>query len=390
MQEQELVERIRALVPMVAAHAAQAERERKPVDAVMQAIEDTGAYKFFVPKRYGGYEFSLTSFMEIGMLLGEGCLSTGWVVTFCMEHNWLLGLFNKQAQDDIFGRQPYIIAPGALAPKGTATPVDGGYRISGRWEWGTGVMHADWVMVGALTAGGDPEAPELCMYLIPRDQVKVLDTWHVAGMVGTGSNDIEVTDVVVPGHRRQNIADMRDGGSPGAELHGSATYRMPMMPVLGLTAAAPAVGAARKAVALFRERLSSRGVYGTQEKQAQRATAQARLANAQVAVENAETLLMHIAGQVMAWGEKGRSGRRCETEDRAHLRLQIATVVRQARDVVRAVVEASGAHAHFLDSPLQRSLRDLHTLSCHTVFDMDVGAELYGRLLLGFSPNAPV
>ena len=387
MREQELIERIRALVPMVAAHAAQAERERKPVDAVMQAIEDTGAYKFFVPKRYGGFEFSLESFMEIGMLLGEGCLSTGWVVTFCMEHNWLLGLFNEQAQDEIFGQQPYIIAPGALAPKGTATPVDGGYQISGRWEWGTGVMHADWVMVGALTANGDPEKPELCMYLIPRDQVNVIDTWHVAGMVGTGSNDIEVTDVVVPGHLRQNIADMRDGGSPGAALHGSATYRMPMMPVLGLTAAAPAVGAARKAVALFREWLSSRDVYGTQDKQSQRAMAQARLANAQVAVENAETLLVHIARQVMEWGE---SGRRCEVEQRAHLRLQIATVVRHARDVVRDVVEASGAHAHFLDSPLQRSLRDLHTLSCHTVFDMDVGAELYGRLLLGFAPNAPV
>ena len=387
MQEQELVARIRELVPMVEAHAAQAERERKPVDAVMQAIEDTGAYRFFVPKRYGGFEFSLKSFMEIGMLLGEGCLSTGWVVTFCMEHNWLLGLFNEQAQDEVFGNQPYIIAPGALAPKGTATPVDGGYRISGRWEWGTGVMHADWVMVGALTANGDPENPELCMYLIPRDKVSVLDTWHVAGMVGTGSNDIEVSDVTVPAHLRQNITDMRDGGSPGAALHGSATYRMPMMPVLGLTAAAPAVGAARRTVALFRERLSRRDVYGTQEKQSQRAMAQARLANAQIAVENAETLLLHIARQVMDWGE---SGQRCETEERAHLRLQIATVVRQARDVVRDVVESSGAHAHFLESPLQRSLRDLHTLSCHTVFDMDVGAELYGRLLLGLSPNAPV
>ncbi len=387
MLEQELVERIRALVPMLADHAAEAERQRKPVDSVMQAIEETGAYKFFVPKRYGGYEFGLDTFMEIGMLLGEGCLSTGWVTTFCMEHNWLLSLFNQRAQDEIFGRQPYIIAPGALAPKGTATPVDGGYLINGRWEWGTGVMHADWVMVGALTPTQDPDKPDLCMYLIPRDHVNVIDTWHVAGMVGTGSNDIEVKDVVVPAHLMQSIAGMRDGSSPGAEFHGTPTYRMPMMPVLGLTAAAPAVGAARKSVALFRERLSKRDVYGTVEKQSQRAMAQARLANAQIAAENAETLLLSIARTVMDWGE---SGQRCETEERAHLRLQIATVVRQARDVVRDVVEASGAHAHFLDSPLQRSLRDLHTLSCHTVFDMDVGAELYGRLMLGLSPNAPV
>ena len=387
MQEQELVERIRDLVPMLEAHAAQAKQERKPVDEVMKAIEATGCYKYFVPKRYGGYEFSLETFMDIGMLLGEGCLSTGWVTTFCMEHNWLLGLYNQQAQDDIFGKQSYIIAPGALAPKGTATPVDGGYRIKGRWEWGTGVMHADWVMVGALTPTDDPDKPDLCMYLIPRDQVNVIDTWHVAGMVGTGSNDIEVNDVVVPGHFKQSIAGMRDGNSAGAEFHDTPTYRMPMMPVLGLTAAAPAVGAARKSVALFKQRLTERNVYGTVDKQSQRAMGQARLAHAQVAAENAETLLKSIARRVTEWGE---SGERCEAEERAHLRLQIATVVRQARDVVRDVVEASGAHAHFLDSPLQRSLRDLHTLSCHTVFDMDVGAELYGRLMLGLPPNAPV
>jgi 3-hydroxy-9,10-secoandrosta-1,3,5(10)-triene-9,17-dione monooxygenase len=387
MQEQELIERVRDLVPMVAEHAAQAEQERKPVDAVMKALEDAGVYKFFVPKKYGGYEFSLTAFMEIGMLLGEGCVSTAWVTTFCMEHNWLLGLYNSQAQEDIFGKQPYIIAPGALAPKGNATPVEGGYRVSGRWEWGTGVMHADWVMVGAFTPTDDPEKPDLCMYVIPRDEVNVIDTWRVAGMVATGSNDIEVKDVFVPGHRKQSIADMRDGTSPGAVFHDSPTFKMPMMPVLGLTAAAPAVGGARKAVALFRERLAERTVYGTTEKQSQRAVAQARLGHAQVAVETAETMLKATARRVMDWGESGEG---CPDIERAHLRLTIAHIVRQARDVVREVVEASGAHAHFLESPLQRILRDLHTLSCHTVFDLDVGGELYGRMLLGLPANAPV
>ena len=387
MQERELVERVRNLVPMVEAHAEQAERERKPVDSVMKALEDAGVYKFFVPKRYGGYEFSLTAFMEIGMLLGEGCISTGWVTTFCMEHNWLLSLYNEEAQDDIFGKHPYIIAPGALAPKGTATPVDGGYRVTGRWEWGTGVMHANWVMVGALTPTEDPEKPDLCMYLIPRDEVNVIDTWRVAGMVGTGSNDIEVKDVFVPAHRKQSVADMRDGTSPGAVLHDSPTYKMPMMPVLGLTAAAPAVGGARKAVALFRDRLAGRTVYGTEEKQSQRAVAQARLGHARVAAETAETLLKSTARRVRDWGERGE---KCPDIERAHLRLQIAHIVRQARDVVREVVEASGSHAHFLDNPLQRILRDVHTLSCHTVFDLDVGGELYGRMLLGLPPNAPV
>jgi 3-hydroxy-9,10-secoandrosta-1,3,5(10)-triene-9,17-dione monooxygenase len=387
MQEQELIARVKALVPMLEQHADQAERERKPVDAVMKAIEDTGVYRYFVPKAYGGYEFSLEGFMDLGMALGEGCLSTAWVVTFCMEHNWLLGLYDKEAQDDIFGRQPYIIAPGALAPKGQAVPVEGGYRVSGRWEWGTGVMHADWVMVGALTPGDDPQRPELCMYLIPRGEVEVVDTWQMAGMVGTGSNDIEVKDVFVPGHLRVNLMDLRAGESPGAQVHDSPTYRMPMLPVLGLTAAAPAVGCARKAVKMFRERLQGRTVYGTATRQGERGVSQVRMGLVEATIRETEIQLVTLAREVSEWGA---SGEPCPELERAALRVRIGRVVRNSRDIVRDVVEASGAHAHFLHNPLQRALRDVHTLSCHTVFDLDIAAENYGRLLLGFPANSPV
>ncbi len=94
-----------------------------------------------------------------------------------MEHNWILAQFNREAQEEIFGGQPYIIAPGMLAPTGMAAPEDGGFRLSGRWEWSTGIMHADWVLVGAITAGGDRERPDVGMYVVPRSEVTVLDTW---------------------------------------------------------------------------------------------------------------------------------------------------------------------------------------------------------------------
>lgn len=387
MTEQELIERISALAPLLEAHARQAEAERKPVDEVMHAIEATGAYRYFVPRKYGGFEFSLVGFMDIGMALGEACLSTGWVVTFCMEHNWLLGLYNQAAQDDIFGKQPYIIAPGALAPKGRAVPVEGGYRVTGRWEWGTGVMHADWVMVGALTPAESSGDTELCMFILPRSEARVIDTWQTAGMVGTGSNDIAVDDVFVPAHRRQNIADMRAGYSPGAQFHQTATYRMPMLPVLGLTAAAPAVGGARKAVALYQARLSQRAVYGTTTKQAEKPMSHVRLGTLRERIVSLEDKLKSTAREVTRWGESGEA---CPELDRALLRMHIASIVRESRDIVRDAMEASGAHAHFLDNPLQRIHRDVHTLSCHTVFDLELAAEQYGRLLLGLPANAPV
>ena len=387
MKEQQLIDRIRSLAPMMEAHALEAERQRRPVDAVMAAVEETGAYRYFVPKRFGGFEFSLEGFMDVGIIMGEADLSTAWVVAFCMEHNWLLGLYNREAQEDLFGKQPYIIAPGALAPKGQAKPVEGGFRVTGHWEWGTGVMHADWVLVGALSENPESGNPELCMYAIPIDEVEVIDTWHMAGMVGTGSNDIAVHDVFVPAHRRQNVMDMRAGDSPGAIWHDSPTYKMPMLPVLGLTAAAPAVGCARKMVELYRQRLNDRVVYGTNTKQADRGVSQARLGHVAIKIQNAEARLRELARETMGWGERGEI---CPELERANLRLRIAHVVRQARDVVGEVVEASGAHAHFLANPLQRALRDLNTLSCHTVFDLDVGGELYGRMLLGLPPNSPV
>lgn len=385
--EQQLIKELCSLAPLLSESAAEAEKQRKPVDSVMQAIEATGAYKWFVPKRYGGYEFSLNGFMEVGLALGEACTSTAWVTTFCIEHNWLLALYGQEAQDDIFGSRSYIIAPGALAPNGRATPVDGGYRVTGRWQWGTGVMHADWVMVGALMPVADQEAPALGMFVLPRDEAQVIDTWYIEGMVGTGSNDIEVNDVFVPAHRVVDLSKVRDGTSPGSKLHDSPIYKMPMLPVLGLTATAPMVGAARASVNLFEERMNGRTIYGTSIKQKEQALAQSRLAHAKAEIDSIVNQLMHTSQVVTQWGESGQA---CPELERARLRVDLGHIVRRSRNVVRDVVEACGASAHFLENPLQRILRDLNTGSCHTVFDLDVSTENYGRLLVGLAPNAPV
>lgn len=387
MEEAELIESLENLAPLLEENAARAERERKPVDAVMSAIEATGAYRYFVPKRFGGYEFSVAGFVRIGMSLGEACMSTAWVTTFCMEHNWLFALFDRQAQEELFGVQPYFIGPGMLAPSGVATPEDGGFRLTGRWEWGTGVMHADWVLVGARTVGCDPRQPDLHMYAVPRGEVTVADTWNPSGMVGTGSNEVHIDNVFVPAHRRQDVNDLRDGGSPGARWLDRPLYRMPMLPFLGLTATAPLVGGARKAVRLFQERVASRSVYGTADKQKERAVTQARLGRVTARIVSLEQQLYGLGAEIYALGTRGGTSAALE---RAELRVRIAMAVREARDIVTEVVEASGAHAHFLDNPLQRIQRDINTAGGHTVFDLDAGTELYGRLLLGFPPNLPI
>ncbi len=387
MTEAELIDALKALTPMLSEHAEEAEAQRKPVDTVMAALEATGAYRWFVPKKYGGLEYSLPGFLEVGVALGKGCTSHAWVTTFCMEHNWLLALYEQPAQDDIFGQHPYIIAPGALAPKGMAEPVEGGYNVTGRWQWGTGVMHANYVMVGAITPVEGKDAPTLGMFVIPIDEVEVIDTWRVEGMVGTGSNDIAVENVFVPAHRWVDLTLVRDGTSPGSKLHDSYIYKMPMLPVLGLTAAAPLVGATLKAVDLFEERMQARDVYGTLEKQSDKPLPQARLADARVEASSIRNQLFHLADEVEAFGKAGQG---CGELDRARLRVELGHIVARCKALVGDVVDGCGASAHFLDNPLQRIQRDINTARCHTVFDLDISREQYGRLLVGLPANGPV
>lgn len=379
-----LLERVRALLPMVAAEADHAERIRKPVDAVMTALEDTGVFRAYVPRHFGGYEIGIDTFIDIGMALGSACTSTGWVTTFCMEHNWLLAHFGREGQEAIFGRQPYVLAPGSISPNGRAKAVEGGHLLNGRWSWGTGVMHADWVILNGVIAheGGRAEAR---LFAMPRGDVEVDDTWFASGMCGTGSNDIVAHDVFVPQHLSQDVAPMRNGQSPGARWHDSPTFRYPMVPFLALTAASPLVGAAAGAVDLFAKRLTERTIWGTAQKQGQGAAAQIRLGNVRIRQEANEAELRRIGHAIEDWGR--RTAEPCPAGERARLRLALAHVVDNARDIVTRVAQASGASAQLAQSPLQRIQRDLNTASAHAIFDLDVAAELYGQFLLGGEPS---
>jgi alkylation response protein AidB-like acyl-CoA dehydrogenase len=383
-QCRELVDRVRALAPLIAQNAERAEQERKPVDAVISALEDTGVFKSYVPKRFGGFEIDANTFIDIGLSVSEACTSTGWVTTFYMEHNWMLAQFPPKTQMKVFGAQPYVLAPASISPTGQAKRKDAGYVVSGRCAWGTGVMHADWVLLNGTVDG---EVPDVRLFLVPRDQIRVEDTWDCAGMAGTGSNDMIAEDVFVTAAFSESLIGMAVGRGSGSAWHNSPCYRHPMLPLLSIAAAIPALGAARRSVELFKERLATRTLYGTLSQQAERASAQMRLAHATVRVGSAETLLREVGQSLAVWGARDDE---CPPDERARLRLQTAQIVEMCRDIVRNVMESSGASAHLRPHPMQRIHRDIHTLSCHTVFDLDIGAENFGRLLLGFDPITPV
>ena len=378
-----LVDALRELAPSIAATAHETELHRAPLDANMAAIAATGAFRFFVPRRFGGFEYPLDAFVDIGLVLGEACASTAWVTMFCMEHNWMLAQFPQRVQEEIFGAQPYMIAPGAISPNGRAVVRDDGFVLNGRWKWGTGVMHADWALLSAIVEGSG----ELRFFALPIADVEVIDTWHVDGMSGTGSNDMQVRDAFVPGHRSQSILAMSMGRGTGAQWHATPMYRMPMMPILCLAAGVPAIGAARGALKRFAQRAATRTVFGSSVRQADRSDTQIRIGDARGRLDTAELIARHVAAECTRWGNETEV---CPIDQRVRHRVLMAQAVRLARDVVRDLFQASGANAHMAGEPLQRIHRDVHTIASHTVFDSDLIAEQYGRLELGLAPSVPV
>jgi alkylation response protein AidB-like acyl-CoA dehydrogenase len=333
-----------------------------------------------VPRAHGGLELDLDTFLEVGLALAEGDGSMAWVTTFYIEHNWILCQFPEAFQSELYRDRSHVLAPASLAPDGVAEPVNGGYRLDGRWKWGTGLPHAEWVICGGRVERPG-RRPEHRFFALPIEEVKVEDTWWVDGMCATGSGDLIVENCTVPEERSVPIEDLSEGKAPGSEIHAGPLYRTPMVPILILAAAMPAVGQARAALRRFKADVGQRKLFARDLRQADQPAAQMRLAEVTIGLGRAEDLLFQITREVM---ERRNAA---SAEERAGWAARGALAVHESREILRSIADASGASAHFRDHPLQRAVRDVQTLSGHAIFDLEQRLESYGRVLLGHEPQ---
>ena len=364
-------------VSALAERAQEAEELRRLPSATVDDFVASGLGELLVPARYGGVQAPWPSILDPVRRMAHGCASSAWTLGFYTLHNWMMALFGEQAQEEAFATRPFL-APAPLAPTGRGVPVDGGIRLSGRWSWATGVMHGNWIIVGALCGRDDGIFPALA--LLPIDDGHIVDVWHTDGMCATGSNDVVITDVFVPDHRLVRVTDIYNGTAPGAALHDADTYRWPMVPALALLAAMPALGSAERAADVYAERLAERVLAYEGVTQKDKPIAQAHLGEARVRLRALRGLLDDTVGQLETLVATGDPVPR---PVRGDARLAAAHIVHESRALIGRLLGASGAGAHFLDNPLQRIKRDVDVLAGHVVFDYDTGRELAGALILG-------
>lgn len=375
-----LLARVEATLPLLREEAPLAEAARAPTDRAIEALRQTGVFDMMVPRVYGGLELDLDAFLAVGLKLAEADVSLAWVATFYVEHNWILCQFPEAFQKQLYADRSHVLAPATIAPAGNAVREGAGWRLSGRWRFGTGIVHGDWVLVGGLSE--TPQGGGFRFFALPREDVRVDDTWHVDGMRGTGSHDVVVEGRWVPDERSLDIADVLTGHGEGAKIHAGPLYRTPMIPILVIAASMPIVGQARAVVRDYVQRLGGIQRMGVGPAQSEKPAAQMRVARLEIAMRQIELLMRDVVQDLMKARNQGGP------EQRAAASASLCQAAHQARELIAEVSRASGASAHYGDHPLQRALRDVNVAACHVVFDLDAQLENLGRLRLGLEPSS--
>jgi GTP cyclohydrolase II len=387
LSHEEVVARAEALVDGVRARAADAERLRRIPEQTMAEVLEADLLRTMVPSRYGGHGLGLRTVCELTRVLARGCPSTAWVVGFLVEHNWQFARFPQPVQDEIFGAQPYIRAPAQLQPAGVLTPVEGGYEVSGRWAFCSGVLHADWAILCGVVKGDAPggDRRAALTFIVPVGDVQVDDDWHTAGMRATGSATIVADGVFVPEHRTTGFAGFASEDNPGVALHREPVVGYPLGAALTVFATSVAIGAAQETVELFREQMSRRVLFATaDDTPAGKPKSQARLAEATLAARTAELLWRDALDLLCGVAD---TGERLTLPQRAWVRLASTRAVLTARDAITTVCDGAGARVYYDGSPIQRFQRDVETMKGHVVFDIDRASVQYGRVALGLEPD---
>jgi alkylation response protein AidB-like acyl-CoA dehydrogenase len=373
---QQLIARAEALVPALRARTEKAEAERRLPDETVADFSDAGLLKICVPARFGGYEQPWDVLCRVSRALARGCGSQAWCANIYNDHCQLLGMFPLEAEEEVWGPGEPVRISASVAPEGKARRVSGGARLSGRLHYSSGVDHAHWVVAGGMIIEeGKPS--RRAYFLVPKRDFTIVDDWHVVGLAGTGSKSFVVDDAFVPEHRILDGVHNDEGTGPGTLANTAAVYRMPRFDVAGTSFAAIALGIAD---AFLGDYVAyTRGRHGLSGPVAELQGTQIGVGTSAAELIAAERLIFGVARDAMAVLEQGE---RLTAEQRLRTRLGAGFGAQLCLSAMQRLFNAAGARVLFVDSAMQRLMRDFYAVSAHRVLAWDASSSAYGAVML--------
>lgn len=380
-QRADLVEKARKVVPILAKNAAGTDENRRLAEENLAALRDAGLLSLLRPACYGGLETDMRTVIDIQKELAHACASTAWVYGISRASNFWAAMFSAQAQDDIWGQNPDVLLCGVLASDAaSARRADGGWRVTGKWGYASGSLHAQWAIIAFPTVdANDSEAQSLgdVLAVVPISDLTVQDTWFVTGMRGTGSNHLVADDIFIPDHRVIAWNDLFElGTTPHKD---SRLFRWSSFGALFVGfLVAPQVGLAEAALDYVIDKAKSRNIPYINIPQAVAPWTQMNIARAAALVDSAN---LHLCRAAAVTDEA--ADRQVELDERARARtsMDFTTAVRYAREAVRLLVQVHGSGTYAQSGTLERYFRDCEVASSHFAFNDRIFLP-YGQLLL--------
>ena len=376
------------LLPALRARRDETRENRAVLPEIRELVRESGAARILQPPAYGGEGGPLRNIVHAISEIGAACGSTGWAVLQYVVHPFMVAQWPREAQDEVWGEDPKALVAGILIQSlGRYQRVPGGYRVSGRWPFVTGVDTCDWCLVSGYEEGRPGEHESHLHFLIRRDEIEILDTWHALGLRGSGTNDVQLKEFFVPAHRALSMEALRGGESPGGHWRETPLYLLPSYPIFGCGITSGAVGIALEMVAEYNEIARKKGSIMAEKGVATFASQHIRFSEAKCAADGALQLLKFAADEISAIVIE--EGRVPNLEERARCRALATYTGNVAMDAARAIWDLSGAASVYTRSSLGNLYTDMMVANQHFTQNKDVNYTTYGRMLYGLDIDNP-
>jgi len=377
-----MVARARALIPQLRDRASKTEELRRLPLETERDLHDAGLFRIVQPRRVGGSELDYVALVDCADALGQADASVAWNFANLASHHWMLGMFDRQAQDAVWDKDANaLIASSFVFPAGRARKVNGGYVLNGHWPFSSGVESCDWNMLASVVSTEDEaDGIEYRIFLLNRSEYKVNDIWNATGLCGTGSNDVRVADAFVAEKMTVAVSDLAGGPTPGSAVNPNALYALPVFSLFPYVLSGVGLGNAQACLNDYVEFARHRASTYNRTKLSDLQTTQIKIAEASAKIDAARLIMRTNCIDAMA---DARRGHVPDLVGKTRLRRDGAFSVNLCTEAVSLLFAASGARSLFTSGALQRQFRDAHAVNSHLAFNFDAAGTNYGRVALG-------
>ena len=346
-----------------------------PAKAV-EAIRETGYFRTFLPKQYGGLERSPQEFFKASVDIAERDMATAWIAGIIAVHAYQLSLMDPKAAEEVYATGPDTMISSSYNPAGAKVEtVDGGFKLSGRWGWSSGSGHCSWVLLGGLIFDQGQENIHYRTFLVPRSDYEIEDTWHAMGLQATGSNDVVINEpAFVPIHRTHHQMD----GFMCKHSQSNPMYNIPWAQMFVRVVCTPAIGAAKHALQLFIDNATASSTDPT--RLAGDPDVTRRIAEVANLIDETEAIMYRNFDEMTAAVEAGAE---IPMIDRIKYRYQASLVIERMMKAVDLLFDVAGGRSVFNGSPIQDIWHDIHIARAHVANNPIGFARNYGAVQLG-------